>query len=129
MNLSTIQDLNRGVPDDIISFELPEYLKITDGAVGRLQGPGNGLSKAEKSLDYYRVMTYLNNDWRLIRCKDGIQWILQKRRGSEWKGQWFVRTKSGLLRGLNRCGEITPEASSLIEALPEWLCEQDTAAR
>jgi hypothetical protein len=51
--------------------------------------------------DHYPVIAQLNDRWRVIACKNSIQWILQRRRGGvdHWRGYWFCRTREALLRG------------------------------
>lgn len=67
--------------------------------VGLLCVPNN----EEKSDDYSKVVIRINDDWRVIECKDNIQWILQSRKGSykgkpAWRGKSYCRSKEGLIR-------------------------------
>jgi hypothetical protein len=40
----------------------------------------------EESQSYRTIVATLNADWRVIECRDGIQWILQRRAGNEaWR--------------------------------------------
>lgn len=126
MKHQPVSDLDIPSSEALHSSELGRYLEIDDRTLGRLYTPAFAQSKAEKSPDYYRVIAYLNSDWRLILCKGGFQWILQKKRGSEWKNRWFVRTKSGLHRGLRALqieewGEINESALRRMHELPERL--------
>src|SRR5262249_28372978 len=52
---------------------------------------------------YSDVVAILNGRWRVIRCRDGIQWILQSRDSVTaakgiWRGRSYCRTKEALLR-------------------------------
>lgn len=131
MKINTTDEFEEAASRPIDLSELGLNLKTIDGAVTQPESPANGICKSESSPDYYRVIAQLNSDWRLILCKSGIQWILQKRRGlSKWEGRWFVRTKQGLLRGLANpglrlqiYGEVNEAALRRIHELPEW-CEE-----
>ena len=53
--------------------------------------------KKEQSQDYPFVITYLSNRYRLIECRDHIQWILQRRDKNvpRWRGiYYFLNTQS-----------------------------------
>ena len=53
--------------------------------------------KKEQSQDYPFVITYLSNRYRLIECRDHIQWILQRRdkNAPHWRGMcYFLNTQS-----------------------------------
>jgi hypothetical protein len=61
----------------------------------------------------------LNDDWRIIDCKDSIQWLLQVRRGGRWRGRSYCTTREGLrLYIRERAGEVDPAAQAVIAALP-----------
>lgn len=132
------------------SLQVDGYLEEEVGAVAHLQTPANGIPeqgehpqskaetgaklpwlKAESSSDYYRAIAGLNSEWRLILCKDGIQWVLQKRRPGRWEGKWFARTKQGLIRGildLVSKGELFgDDAWQAVNSLPTWAHEMAAA--
>ena len=53
--------------------------------------------KKEQSQDYPFVIKYLSNRYRLIECRDHIQWILQRRDKNvpRWRGiYYFLNTQS-----------------------------------
>jgi hypothetical protein len=77
---------------------------------------------------------YLNSAWRVILCRDGIQWILQRRNvpagtgdnrperhsTDDWRGRSYCRTRSALIRCCDRfCGEIDPAAAAELRTLPD----------
>src|SRR5262249_14611138 len=74
-----------------------------------LSRPGRG-----EENDAYPVVANLNARWRVIVCKNSIQWILQRRdgrRANHWRGYWFCRTREALIRGVRaRAGEIAGDA-------------------
>lgn len=39
-------------------------------------------SNREEADDYHSVIVILSNGWRVIECRDGIQWILQRSHGT-----------------------------------------------
>jgi len=120
MKVHPTTEFQEGVSGPIDLSELGLNLKTTDASVARPPRLAKGTSKSESSPDYFRTIAYLNSDWRLILCKTGIQWILQRRKGlSKWEGYWFARTKEGLLGGLGRCGETHEAALRRIHELPE----------
>ena len=71
--------------------------------------------------DAYPIVARLNERWRVIRCADDIQWILQKHSGGRWRGNSFHRDRDVLLQRIaERCGEVDAAALDLVRALPEW---------
>jgi hypothetical protein len=73
------------------------------------------------------VVALLNPGWRVIACRDGVQWILQHRARPEvtdrldvWAGRSFCRTKEALLRVCREhAGTIDPAAQVILSALPD----------
>jgi hypothetical protein len=66
--------------------------------------PGLGQSRCEGSEAYFRVIALCGN-YRVILCKDAIQWIIQRRirgrargAGARWKACGYLTTKSALIR-------------------------------
>lgn len=86
------------------------------------------LPKKETASTYRAVVAVLNDRWRVIECRDGIQWILQRRgspetsRADDWRGRSYCRTKEALLRlcGLH-AGAIDPAALAVLSALPKTI--------
>ena len=64
---------------------------------------GLGSDTHKETSDFYRgIITKLAPRWRVIICKDQIQWILQKRTAEPlhkgiWRGRSYVTTKEGLI--------------------------------
>jgi hypothetical protein len=78
----------------------------------------------------------LNARWRVVVCRDGIQWILQRRNvpagtggdrperhsTDDWRGRSYCRTREALIGCCDRyCGEIDPAAVAALRTLPEWI--------
>jgi hypothetical protein len=84
------------------------------------------MSAAESDESYPGIVAVLNSGWRVIECRHGIQWILQRRNRAEtvarhvWRGQSYCRTKEALIRCCDEhAGQIDPAARMTLEALPE----------
>ena len=92
-----------------------------DAAEGTVSEP-LGCSPKERDDNYRAVITRLNDRWRVIVCRDHIQWILQKREASRWRNRSFCMTRAALLREvLRHCGDINPNALGIIRSLPEQI--------
>lgn len=82
--------------------------------------------KNESADNYRRVVSRLNARWRVIECRDGIQWILQQGKssghGMAWRGRSYCRTKAGLMRACaHRIGEMDADARATLDSLPDWI--------
>ena len=81
----------------------------------------------ETSEEYPRVVVSLNRRWRVIECRDRVQWILQRRAKAEphprpWEGRSYCRTSEALIRCVREyAGEIDPAACTVLAALPARL--------
>ena len=65
------------------------------------QGSLSGLSTSERD-DNYHAVIHCDGNWRIIICKDRIQWIIQrgKKTGTErrWRGDSYITCKMALMR-------------------------------
>lgn len=83
------------------------------------------VSHRESDEGYHGVVAVLNDRWRVIACRDGIQWILQFRAGQRHGGarfdnRSFCHTREALIRVCREhAGDISPSAMSALRALPE----------
>ena len=71
----------------------------------------------ERDDGYKGVVAQLAPRWRVIACRDGIQWILQRKEashGGPWRGVSYYTSRDGLLRA---CGSLKALPSSGLEAL------------
>lgn len=68
--------------------------------------PARGNSPRESDERYFGIVARLNHCWRVIRCRDGLQWILQRRErdlgpdGARWEGRSYCTTRDGLRRSI-----------------------------
>ena len=83
------------------------------------------LAHREPDAGYCEVIVQLAPRWRVIVCKDYLQWIIQKRTAEplhrgEWRGQSYVTSRNSLIR---LCASLEllsdPLAKARLEALPE----------
>ena len=64
------------------------------------------ISHREADGGYTATIIQFDGRWRIILCKNSIQWIIQKREmypGGKWRGQRYVTSEIGLLVA---CGEL-----------------------
>jgi hypothetical protein len=66
--------------------------------------------------DAYPCIARISDDTRVIDCKDSIQWIVQRRRGKEWRGVSYCRSRDVLIER----SMATGDALALLQTLPEW---------
>ncbi len=72
------------------------------------------------------LVAELNNRWRVVLCKDGIQWVLQYRAsssetyaGARWIGRGYFRARNVLIRVCHeKAGDIKSTSISILETLP-----------
>ena len=59
------------------------------------------LSRNE-SEDNYQAVVFTESDWRVIKCRDALQWILQRRqkthRRDAWRSISYCQTRKALTR-------------------------------
>ena len=91
------------------------------------------MSTMEAADTYSGLFVQLNADWRVVKCRDGQQWILQRRgspekgRRNDWRGRSYCRTAEALRRCTRvYAGAIDPTAAAILASLPERI---DNATR
>lgn len=115
---------------DIRDPHAPRQIGCASKAVTGAQAKGfrtpkkSATAKHETANSYERVVARLCDDWRVIVCKDNIQWILQRRKkgGAErpWRAVSYCCTREALIRlCATSCGQIDPDAAAALAALPE----------
>lgn len=83
-------------------------------------------SNREEADDYRHVVVVVNQNWRIVECRDGIQWILQQRSGQRhgqprWQSRKHNRCKETLIRNVHAfSGEVAPIAREVLDELPAW---------
>ena len=83
------------------------------------------ISHRERDDAYEGTIITFSSRWRLIVCKDQIQWILQKRdkyHGGNWKGQRYMTTKKSVIRACGTLGLFfNPKINQELQALPNYV--------
>ena len=69
---------------------------------------------------YEGVVTYLRPDLRVVVCRDGLQWIVQRLAGGRWRAFGYCLTKDGLIRTGTRFLP-RPEVAGKLAHLPDFL--------
>ena len=81
-------------------------------------------SRRERDDSYRSVIVWLAPRWRVIICKDAIQFILQKRsvappNTGTWAGKTYSTNRDGLMAPCLERGLLSePSARQMLEALP-----------
>ena len=79
----------------------------------------------ESDDNYHDVIAQLAPRWRVIVCKDYLQWIIQKRSAEPlhpgvWQGQSYVTNRSSLIRLCASLELLSDHAvCATLDALPE----------
>lgn len=83
------------------------------------------MNTSETADDYDGIVAQIDPDWRIIECRDRLQWILQRRgspkkpRRDDWRGRSYCRTSEALIRCTREySGGIDPAAFAILAALP-----------
>ena len=79
-------------------------------------------SHRERDDAYRNVVAQLAPRWRVIACRDGIQWILQRKEsshGGPWRGVSYHTNRDGLLRACGSLETASRGALEALEALPD----------
>lgn len=85
------------------------------------------IERRESADLYHGVVVHLNERWRVIACRDGIQWVLQCRAGerhgrARFDNRSYCRTRNALIRVCREhAGDISPAALSILDALPAMI--------
>ena len=81
----------------------------------------------ETSDNYHRVVLKFSSRWRVILCKDNIQWILQKcdaepSHDGNLRGKSYFACKESLIRVCGSRGLLLdPQARAVLDALPAYI--------
>lgn len=83
------------------------------------------IERRESAEGYSAVVAYLNARWRVIACRDRIQWILQRQdatqslHGAPWRSRSFCRIRAALIRVCEAfAAPLEPSALAILETLP-----------
>ena len=92
---------------------------------GRL--PTSHISHRERDEAYLGAIVQFSPRWRLILCKDQMQWIIQKKESSrrgDWRGLKYLTCKDSVLKASGSLGLLSdPKVKAVLHALP--MCARD----
>ena len=106
-----------------MTFPLSNTARHAKRALPNLSGHRTG----EESDSYPNVVARLGDDWRVIVCRDGIQWIVQRRAGkrhggARWEARSYCRSRNGLFRACRDfLGEYAHAAMAALTFLPDHI--------
>ena len=104
----------------MMHFALPPTLPENGGAACTARP-----SRKENEDNYLDVAAQLAPRWRVIVCKDHLQWIIQKRTAEPlhagiWRGVSYVTSRSSLIILCASLGLLSDHAvRATLDALPE----------
>ena len=98
----------------------------TPPTTSQKSGSGSPLHPSNRERDdyYANVVLQFSPRWRIITCKHGMQWILQKRsvappNTGTWAGKSYATTRGGLIAACSGRGLLSePSARQVLEELP-----------
>lgn len=105
-----------------LSYHIGEKALFHEGEIPKL--------RSERDDAYDNVVVYLTDRVRVIRCRDDVQWILQRRDAAKphrgfWRGKSYVTERNSLIRVCVALqSEIGPDEMSLLCSLPERIMER-----
>jgi hypothetical protein len=82
-------------------------------------------SHREKDDSYRSVIVQFAPRWRVIVCKDGVQWIIQHRTADSlhrgvWRGRSYMTTRDSLIKACARVEPLSdPSVMAILSALPD----------
>jgi hypothetical protein len=109
-------------------FELPQLPPPSQGVKYSLPGLGNETRR--ETCDFYsRVITFLAPRWRVVTCRNGIQWILQKRTAEPlhkgiWRGRSYHIAQNSLIEACAKLELLFDDRTRAVsDALPELISD------
>jgi hypothetical protein len=124
---TVISEFEETFPPPTLSTNAPQL--ATAQSVSEPDPAPNRLRRAECNDLYPAVVVYLSDKLRVIECRNGLQWILQRRRSrcpNNWRGIKYCRTKEVLMRCVGTGDDATME---ILRALPDLFPERPRRRR
>ncbi|SDY20597.1 hypothetical protein LentiSH36_00726 [Lentibacter algarum] len=99
----------------------------TPPTTSQKSGSGSPLHPSNRERDdyYANVVLQFSPRWRIITCKHGMQWILQKRsvappNTGTWAGKSYATTRGGLMAACSGRGLLfEPSVMTILSVLPD----------
>ena len=80
------------------------------------------ISHRERDEAYLGTIVQFSPRWRLVLCKDQMQWIIQKKESSrrgDWRGLKYLTCKDSVLKASGSLGLLSdPKVKAVLHALP-----------
>ncbi|MFZ8899622.1 MAG: hypothetical protein ACO20X_13910 [Alphaproteobacteria bacterium] len=87
----------------------------------------NTLSHRERDDDYTDIVVQLAQRYRVIRCPQGLQWIIQEKEASHegpWRAEGYYATHDSLLNACGKLGFVSdPNTEAVLHALPDHVSQ------
>ena len=81
------------------------------------------ISHRERDDAYIGTIIQFSPRWRLVLCKDQIQWIIQKKESSHrgfWRSKQYLTCKDSVFEASGRLGLLSdPKVEAVLHALPK----------
>lgn len=85
------------------------------------------ISHRERDDAYIGTIIQFSPRWRLIHCKDQMQWIIQKKESSHrgfWRSKQYLTRKDSVLEASGRLGLLSdPKVDAVLHALPDHVSQ------
>ena len=92
--------------------------------------PGLGNETRRETSDFYSgVIAVLTSRWRVVTCRDGIQWIVQKRTAEPlhkgiWRGRSYHTNQNSLIEACAKLELLSDDkARADLDALPSIISQ------
>ena len=86
-----------------------------------------GKECSESSGDYRHIVLMISSKWRIIECRQGLQWIIQKCQGirygtTRWESKKYLLSREGLVKACQRLN-LNLETNSVValKKLPKYI--------
>ena len=87
----------------------------------------NTLSHRERDDDYTDIVVQLAQRYRVIRCPQGLQWIVQESEASHeapWRAESYHTSRDSLLKACGKRGLLSdPNTEAVLHALPDHVSQ------
>ena len=85
------------------------------------------ISHRERDDAYIGTIVQFSPRWRLILCKDQIQWIIQKKESSHrgvWRSKKYLTSRESVFEACGRLGLLSaPAIEAVIYTLPDHVSQ------
>ena len=107
--------------------EACEFVSLDEKTISNSREPKSAQEHREEADEYCSIVCRLNDRWRIIICRDHLQFIVQHRRGERrgtprWQGHSYCQTRDVVERVCRAfAGSIEANAQAEISRLPDHI--------